>query len=108
MIEIIKKQPTPGEMTLTLIGQLDFMVRKDFQAALKDISSEGVEQIILDITQVSAIDCTALGILIKAKQELAEAQTRLSLLTSPGRVFGILKALELEKMFPLRLIQQEI
>ncbi len=108
MIEIIKKQPTPDEMTLTLIGQLNFMVRKDFQAALKNISSEGVEQIILDLTQVSSIDCTALGILIKAKQELGETQIRLSLLTSPGRVFEILKTLDLEKMFPLRLIQQEI
>jgi anti-anti-sigma factor len=96
-MQIIQKLTNPGETALILAGQLNFLVRKDLQAALHNAQIEGIHHIILDLTQVSFIDCSALGILVQAKQELAEAQITLSFLTSPGRVSDVLKLLNSNK-----------
>jgi len=100
-MEITRKGLNPGEITLIITGQLDFMVRKDFQAAIQEAQAEGTTHIIMDFSQVSFIDCAAVGILVRAKQELADAQIRLSLRTAPGRVFDVLKLLHVDKMLPV-------
>ncbi len=108
MVEIIQKQTSPKEMTLTLVGELNFMVRKDFQAAIDNAQDKGIESIILNLSHVTFIDCSALGILIKAKQELAKAEITFTLITSPGRVADTLKSLDIGKIIPITLINQEI
>lgn len=100
-MEIKRQDPNPGETTLIITGQLDFMVRKDFHAAIQEAQAEGKEHIILDLAKVSFIDCAAVGILVRAKQELADAQIRLSLRTAPGRVLDVLKLLNVDKMLPV-------
>lgn len=100
-MEITRKDLNPGEITLTITGQLDFMVRKVFQAAIQEAQAAGTQHIILDLAKVSFIDCAAVGILVRAKQELADAQIRLSLRTAPGRVLDILKLLNVDKMLPV-------
>ena len=100
-MEITRTDLPPGEITLTITGQLDFMVRKDFQAAIQEALASGPTRLIFDLSQVSFIDCAAVGILVRAKQELAEAQIKLSLRTAPGRVFEVLKLLNVDKMLPV-------
>lgn len=106
-MEITKQSLNPGETTLILSGQLDFMVRKDFQAALQNAQAKGTQHVILDLTQVSFVDCAALGILVRAKQKLVKAQITLSILTSPGRVFDILQIMNLDKILSVIPINQE-
>jgi anti-anti-sigma factor len=77
------------------------MVRKDFHAAIQEAQAEGKQHIILDLAEVSFIDCAAVGILVRAKQELADAHIRLSLRTAPGRVLDVLKLLNVDKMLPV-------
>jgi anti-anti-sigma factor len=95
-MEIIHQQTKPGETALILTGTLNFMVRKEFQMALQGAQQEGIQHITLDLSQVSFIDCVGLGILASTKQELNEAQITLSLLTAPGRVFDVLKQMNLD------------
>ena len=107
-MEITKKQTNPKETVITFSGKLDFMVRKDFQAALQHSQTEEVQHIVLDFTQVSIIDCAAIGILVRAKQELSEAHITLSLLTLPGRAFDVLQAINVNDLFPIIQAKQEI
>lgn len=100
-MEITEKDPNPREIALIITGQLDFMVRKDFQVAIQEAQAEGPTHIILDFSQVSFIDCAAIGILVRAKQELAQAEITLSLRTASGRVLDVLKLLNVDKMLPV-------
>ena len=100
-MKITKQTTNPGETTLILSGRLDFMVRTDFLAALQDAKNAGIQHLILDLTQISFIDCAALGILVRAKQELSEAHITLSLLTAPGRVLNVLQTTNLDKILPI-------
>ena len=97
-MEITRKDANPGEITLIISGQLDFKVRKDFQAALQEAKAEAPTHIILDVSHVSFIDCAAVGILVRTKEELAQSEITLSLRATPGRVLDVLKLLNIEKI----------
>ena len=100
-MEITKKHQNSEELLLTFSGRLDFTVRKPFQHAISEISSEKIKQVILDFTEVSFIDCSALGILLQAKQQLGETQTGLSIISTPGRVLDVLQSIHLDQMIPI-------
>ena len=106
-MEFTIKQTNPGETVLIFSGQLNFMIRKDFQAAIKDVQTEETQQVILDLTNVSFIDCAAIGILVRAKHELAQAHITLSLIAAPGRVFNVLQTMNLGQMFSMVPAKQE-
>ncbi len=106
-MEFTKKQTKPGEIVLILSGQLDFMVRKDFQAAIQDAQIEATQHVIMDLTDVSFIDCAAVGILVRTKHELAKAEIRLSLISAPGRVFDVLQAMNLDQILSMVPTKQE-
>ncbi len=107
-MEFTKKQTNPAEIVLILSGKLDFMVRQDLQAAIKDAQTEETQHVILDLTNVSFIDCAAIGILVRAKHEFAQAKITLSLIAAPGRVFTVLQTMNLGEMLSIVPTMQEV
>ncbi len=107
-MEINKTQTKPEETVLSLSGRLDFMVRKELQSALQNTQAEGAKYVLLDLTEVSFIDCAALGILVQTKQELADAQITLSLIAVPGRVLDVLHTMNIDKMMPITSAKQAV
>ena len=97
-MELKKTQTKPEEAMLIFSGRLDFLVRRELQSVLQSSQTEGIKSVLLDLTEVTFIDCAALGILVKAKKELAESQITLSLIASPGRVFDVLHTMNIDKM----------
>jgi anti-anti-sigma factor len=100
-MEIIQNCPNPEETIVAFSGKLDFTARKTFQGAIQEARVEGTHHIILDLTDVTFIDCSALGILVQAKEVLAQAQVTLSLMATPGRVLNVLRLSNLDKMIPI-------
>ncbi len=107
-MEIKQTQTNPEEAVLLLSGRLDFMVRRELQSALQTTQIKGTKSVLLDLTEVSFIDCAALGILVKARLELAESQITLSLISSPGRVFDVLHTMNIDKMMTITSATQTI
>ncbi len=97
----ITTQTTPETNTLSFSGKLDFTVRKELQAALKQVQTEGIQQIILDLTKVTFIDCAAIGILVRTKQEFDQVKKPISIVAGSGRVSDVLKVLNIDKMLPV-------
>ncbi len=100
-MEITKKLESPEKIVLTVSGKLDFTARKAFQTAIKEAQTEHTQQIILDLTNVSFVDCSALGIFIRANQTLAQENIALSILAAPGRALHTLQITHLDKMIPV-------
>ena len=107
-MEIKTTQTKPEEAVLILSGRLDFIVRRELQATLQNKQTEETKFILLDLTDVSFIDCAALGILVKAKHELAESQITLSLIASPGRVLDVLRTMNIDKMMTITSATQTV
>ena len=100
-MEISTTQTSQGETILTLSGQLNFRVRKELQNALNNAQTEGTNQVILDFTNTTSIDCAALGILVRAKEECTKAHIMLSLLATPGPVLDVLHTMKIDKILTI-------
>lgn len=107
-MEISKKQANSGEIVLIMSGQLNFIVRKQLQIALQDAATGGTQHVIIDLTDVSFIDCAAMGILAQTHQELADAHITLSVIAAPGRVMDVLYMMNLDKMMTITPAKQEV
>ncbi len=77
-MEFLRTQTNPAETALIRSGQLDFLVRKDFQAIIQEAQTEETQHIILDLSKMSFMDCATIGILLKSKQALTKAHIALS------------------------------
>ncbi len=108
LVEINKTQTKPDEVVLMFSGRLDFTVRRELQSALQNTQTEGTKYVLLDLTAVSFIDCAALGILVRTKQELADAHITLSLISAPGRVFDVLQTMNIDKMMTITSATQAV
>ncbi len=106
-MEINKTQTKPGETVLSLSGRLDFIVRRELQSALQNSQTEGTKDVLLDLTNVTFVDCAALGILVKSKQELADAHITLSIIAAPGSVFDVLHTMNIDKMMTITSTKQQ-
>ena len=89
-------------------GRLNFIVRKELQGALQDAATGGTQHVILDLTDISFIDCAAMGILVKSKQDLATADITLSLIAAPGRALDVLHTMNIDKMMTITPTKQEV
>ncbi len=58
---------------IRLSGEIDIYTAQDFQKPVEALIEEGVETIRLDMTDLTYIDSTAIGILIELKKASQEA-----------------------------------
>ena len=87
---------------LTLTGRFNIQARKSFQMAIQEVQSCGVRHLTLDLSQVTFIDSSAIGVLILAHRELAKTYTKLSLIASPGVVWETLQMVNIGDLIPIR------
>lgn len=69
-------------VVVRLAGELDLYNAHVVRAALLESAEDAPERLVIDLTDVSFIDSTALGVLIEARTRLANR--RAFLLASPG------------------------
>ena len=91
---------------LTLAGRFDIQARKSFQMAIQNVQSSGVCHLTLNISQVTFMDSSAIGVLILANRELAKTYTKLSLIAIPGVVLDTLHLMNLGDLIPIRIAGQ--
>jgi anti-sigma B factor antagonist len=59
-----------GDVVVRLAGELDLYNAEEVGAALGEIAAEGTKRVVVDLTEVSFVDSTALGTLIEARRKL--------------------------------------
>jgi anti-sigma B factor antagonist len=93
----IREDPVAGvdrngsAVVVRLAGELDLYNAHAVREALLECCSEGPERLVVDLSDVSFVDSTALGVLIEARTRLANR--RGFLLAAPG--LEIRRALEI-------------
>ena len=87
--------------TLKLEGSFTYTQRKLFQDTLKNLASQNVEHIIVDLAQVAFLDSAALGLLMITHRQLVADKRRLSLAHPQATVRQIIELANLHKTIPL-------
>ena len=71
-----------GATVVSLAGELDLYNADAVRQTLHECAAEGPERLVVDLSGVTFIDSTALGVLIEARSELADRGA--FLLAAPG------------------------
>ena len=85
---------------VTAAGELDLSSAPELKWALADALAEPGSEVIVDLSQVTFLDSTTLGVLVGAQRRLA-AGTRLAIVCADASVLGIFELSGLLGMFEL-------
>ncbi|MBA5875034.1 MAG: anti-sigma factor antagonist [Nitrospira sp. CR1.2] len=97
----ITKEVNNRKVTLKLEGNFTYTQRKPFQEMLKSVAVDGVDQIVIDLSQVAFLDSAALGLLMISHRQLQAEKRALSLAYPQPTVRQIIELANLHKTIPL-------
>jgi anti-anti-sigma factor len=80
-------------------GELDAFAESDLSAELDTV--RGAARVVLDLTRVSFMDSTILGLVVRATRELTEAETRVRIVLPSGPARRIFEITALETVLPV-------
>jgi anti-sigma B factor antagonist len=99
-VEIASKEPWT---VVSVAGEIDLFtapkLREQFLAALDD--GPETDRLLVDLTRVSFMDSTGLGVLIGALRRMNEREGRMALVCSEGPVLRVLELTRLNEVFSI-------
>ena len=86
---------------LSLSGKFDFSDLKAFRTALKKTEDEPLINLIIDFSNVSSIDSTALGVLVAGQKRLSKNNIAIILVINPESAVGrAMNHVAIQKLMP--------
>ena len=98
--EIAEKR-IDGVSVLTVSGEIDLATAPDLRERLMAQEADQVSAIVVDLTGVSFIDSTALGVLVAAYRRQEDAGRTLKLVVTEPRILKVLEITDLTSVFPV-------
>jgi len=86
---------------VAVTGEIDVATAPDLREHLVALESTGATAVVVDLTNVSFIDSTALGVLVGAFRRLRNAGGVLRLVVTEPRIIKVLEITELVRVFPI-------
>ena len=96
-VEFLK--PSHDAALVEAAGELDFYTSPVFQRCLMRAVEQRVSRVIVDLTQVSFMDSSALGALIGATRNFAQQAAELSVVCPPGNVARVIAISGFDRVF---------
>ncbi len=87
---IIERQPAGDGWHLRLLGELDVATAPGLARQLRELQYSPASCLVLDLRDLSFMDCSGLRVLVAAQRHAGQAQARLEVLCSDGPVQRLL------------------
>lgn len=97
----IAEQRVDGVSVLTVTGEIDLATAPELRECLVAQEADRVPAIVVDLTGVSFIDSTALGVLVGAYRRQEDAGRTLKLVVTEPRILKVLEITDLTSVFPV-------
>src|SRR5664280_1187901 len=98
-VEFVK--PSDEVAVVEPSGELDFDTGPELDACLTSAMESGASRVVVDLTQVTFIDSSALGMLVGAARRSAGQTTELMIVCPPGNVARVIAITGLSRVFPI-------
>jgi anti-sigma B factor antagonist len=94
---------TPGSdlYIVTVSGEVDLATSPDLDAAVIAGLESGTNSVIIDLTDVSFMDSSGLGVIVRALKRCREAEIELDLVISNDRVLKVFGITGLDQVIPI-------
>jgi anti-sigma B factor antagonist len=90
-----------GSCVVTVAGEVDIYTSPELKGALANAAADGCTLVVVDLTGVSFIDSSGLGVLVGALRRAREAGGDLRLVAGDDAVSRIMKITGLDKVFSM-------
>ena len=95
----VEIERTDRATVILAAGELDAFAAPDLASAFEDVSAD--QRVIADLERVSFMDSTALGLIVRASRELAEAGARVRIVLPTGSARRIFEITALDSVLPV-------
>lgn len=104
---ISERQINQDIVVETLVGRFDQNAQHDFQWRMDLAINAGYRHVILNVTEVSFIDSSALGWLVLSQRRFKRIRGNLSIIARQGFVREILELTEIAEWIPIYAEEEE-
>ena len=91
-----------GETLVRAVGEFDVNTAPELREELARLASEGARNIVVDLTDVSFVDSTALSVLVSALKRLRQVDGDLELASPNPSVRRVFEITGLTRLFTIR------
>ena len=96
-----------GTALLAVSGDADLHSAPELRESLRDAIDEGSTTIVLDLSETTFVDSTALGVLLGGMKRLREQEGRIRLVVPRPEVRRVFEITMLDRIFPLHETRDE-
>jgi len=90
-----------GTIVLTVQGEVDVSTAPELRERLLVVADRGFNRVVVDLSAVSFVDSTALGVLVSGAKRLRSAGGDLRLVVTQPRIAKVFEITGLTDLFPL-------
>jgi len=101
---------TPGSdrYLITVSGEVDLATSPDLDTAVIAAIDSGTSSVVIDLTDVSFMDSSGLGVIVRALKRCREAENDLDLVITNERVLKVFGITGLDQVIPIHASIQDI
>jgi anti-sigma B factor antagonist len=101
---------TPGSdrYLITVSGEVDLATSPDLDVAIIAAIDSGATSVVIDLTDVSFMDSSGLGVIVRALKRCREAENDLDLVITNERVLKVFGITGLDQVIPIHASIQDI
>jgi anti-sigma B factor antagonist len=96
-----------GVVAVAVSGEIDLFTAPELKAAIADAVDGGSTRIVVDLTQTTFLDSTALGVLIGAVKRLRSSEGALSIVNTDATIAKTFEITGLDQIFTIRPTRDE-
>jgi anti-sigma B factor antagonist len=98
----LSKEPLDSERHVVAVrGEIDLFTAPELKAALSESIESGHSRIVVDLTDTTFLDSTALGVLIGAVKRLRSRDGRLTIVNVDDNIAKTFEITGLDQIFPI-------
>ncbi|HET8894363.1 MAG TPA: STAS domain-containing protein [Gaiellaceae bacterium] len=109
MIDLQIKTETLGDefRLISVVGEVDLYTAPQLKTELNAAADESTRAVIVDLTECTFIDSTALGVLVSAKKSFVAKGLELSLAISDHNILKVFEITGLNRVFRIHVTRSE-
>ena len=101
--EVVRDVRPIGEHSylISLVGDFDLHAGAEFERRVLEALGRGATELLIDLSEVSFIDSTTIGILMRTRKRLAPVGGRVLVVTSDRNILRLFEITALDRMFEI-------
>jgi anti-sigma B factor antagonist len=101
MIMQIATTPGSDRYVITVSGEVDLATSPELDTAIIDAIESGAASVVIDLTDVSFMDSSGLGVIVRGLKRCREADKDLDLVITNERVLKVFGITGLDQVIPI-------